>query len=269
MMLDDDIPEMYQFLPGIDKIQRPYREIQADLLVILDASDAERIGAVKTLVKAPTLNIDHHISNTKFANFWVIDDKAAATAEMIYQLLRLSSAKSINLDIAVCLYTAIATDCGFFRYANTTSATLRYAAELIDYGVQPHIISEHMDTRSLQSLILLKKVLETLEFHHERQIAVITVDTQESGGTSESTEGFINYPRNISGVEIAVMLKVIDAKTTRVSMRSKNTDVSKIALAFGGGGHKRAAGCTLNGELSVLKLRLIQQIIQELAVHDD
>lgn len=263
MILDDDIPNLYKFLPDIQNINRPTdKRIKADLLIVLDASDVNRIGKVKDAIDAPILNLDHHISNLKFADYWYIDSQSAATGEIILQLLQIMQA-DINLDIANCLYTAIATDCGFFRYANTSANTLRYAAYLLECGVQPHIISENLETKPLSSITTLVKILETLELYHHGQIAAITIST-ELVDMGENTEGFINYPRNIEGVEIAIMFKIVEPDTVRISMRSKNADVSKIALSFGGGGHIRAAGCTLKGNIAETKEKVFNAAIKQL-----
>ncbi|HEY3424531.1 MAG TPA: bifunctional oligoribonuclease/PAP phosphatase NrnA [Negativicutes bacterium] len=262
MLLDDEIPPVYHFLPGNQDIIRPDSPVYADLLIVLDASDVERIAEVKNCVDAPILNIDHHISNTKFAKYWYIDSKSAATGEIILQLLKMMNA-IVTLDIAICLYTAIATDCGFFRYANTSANTLRSCATLMECGVQPHVIAEYLETKPLASIMTLTKVLETLEIYHQGQIAIITV-MQDILDTTENTEGFINYPRNIEGVEIAIMFKCVSENAVRVSFRSKAVDVSQIALAFGGGGHVRAAGCTVVGRFVEAKGRVIQAAIKHL-----
>lgn len=264
MVLDDELPALYSFLPGFAKICRPdalSREV--DLLVVLDASDVERIAGVKDAVNAPILNIDHHISNTKYADFWYIDSKAAATGEIIYELLELMNA-SVSKDMAVCLYTAIATDCGFFRYANTTSATLRCVAELMDFGAEPSAISEVLETKPLKSITTLTKVLGTLETYENGKIAAVTVAPEIVDDSSETTEGFINYPRNIEGVEIAMMFRPTEAGT-RISFRSRGADVSKLALSFGGGGHMRASGCTVTGDFPTAKERVLEAAAKLLA----
>jgi phosphoesterase RecJ-like protein len=253
ILLDDDIPVFYSFLPGSDKICRPGdKQRKPDLLVVLDASDPERIAGVKAVVDADVLNIDHHVSNTRFADYLYLNSKAAATGEIIFEILRNLQAP-ITPTIAVNLYTAIATDCGFFRYANTTSTTLRYAGDLVDAGAKPHIISENLETKPLESIITLKKVLDTLEMRENGKIAAITISQDINDNPQNNTEGLINYPRNIEGVEIAIMFKIVDTQTTRVSFRSRNADVSKLALSFGGGGHIRAAGCTVNTSFDAAK----------------
>lgn len=262
MYIDDDIPLVYHFLPGVENVKKPEGKVEADLLVVLDASDDERIGKVKNITDAPMLNIDHHISNIKFADFWYLDTKAAATGEIIMELLTLIQAK-VTPEIATALYTAIATDCGFFRYANTTANTMIQAARLIEYGARPNIIAEALETKPLNTILALKEVLDSLEFYADGQVATITLLPELLEATS-TTDGFINYPRNIEGVEVAVMFKVVEEGSVRISMRSKEVDVSKIALLFGGGGHKRAAGCTLNGDIASVKDKLLTAICNHL-----
>jgi len=263
MILDDDIPALFNFLPGYQAIQKPTMKVMsADLLVVLDASDIERIGKVKEYTQAPILNIDHHISNTKFADYWYIDQRSAATGEIILQLLTLLKV-TISADIATCLYTAIATDCGFFRYANTSAQTMRYAADLMECGAKPHLISESMETKPLESILTLAKVLETLELHHNGEIATITILPNTLNNLA-STEGFINYPRVIEGVEIAIMFKVMSEGMVRISFRSKTVDVSTLALAFGGGGHARAAGCAIMGRIDDVTREVLEATIKQL-----
>ena len=265
MLLDDAVPPGYQFLPNWRKIIRPgdNEHLRSDLLVVLDASDFDRIGRVGQAVTAPILNIDHHISNTRFADYLCLDCRAAATGEIVLQLLRLMN-QAITADMASCLYTAIATDCGFFRYANTTPATLHCAADLVSAGAQPHVISEALDRRPLASLRTLTEVLQTIEMHHNGTIATIAIHPGMLTDSNESSEGFIDYPRSIEGVEVAILFRAMDDHTVRVSMRSHRVDVSKVALAFGGGGHVRAAGCTVHGGLEQAKERVVEAIRQKI-----
>ncbi|MBP2642624.1 MAG: phosphoesterase RecJ domain protein [Firmicutes bacterium] len=268
VLLDDEIPAVYSFLPGVDKVRRPSEVIEADFLVVVDASDRERITGVSETVRAKVINLDHHISNTKFADYWYVDSAAAATGEIILRLIRLMGGK-VTLSSAVNLYTAIVTDSGFFRYANTTATTLRFAADLVECGVTPNLISEYLDTKPLSSITTMLEVLKTLDIQSNGKVASITVEPEMLQEGGESTEGLINYPRNISGVEIAIMFKKVASNTTRVSLRSRNADVSRLALAFGGGGHMRAAGCTVEGEFDQAKKKILEaagKILTELSV---
>lgn len=267
VILDDDIPALYAFLPDVKSVEKPAEPIEADLLVVLDASDIERIGKTRDMVTAPILNIDHHISNTKFADYLLLDTKAAATGSILYEML---SHMNFELDemTATCLYTAIATDCGFFRYANTTSDTMRYAAELLNHGVRPEYVSEALETKPAKSINTLIRVLETLEFSCNGKVASVTIplDILEDG---ENTDSFINYPRSIEGVEVAVMFKQAESDLTRVSLRSKELDVSSIALSFGGGGHQRAAGCSIQSPLAEAKAKTLTAVAGALGQYYD
>ncbi|MDU2065774.1 MAG: bifunctional oligoribonuclease/PAP phosphatase NrnA [Sporomusaceae bacterium] len=263
MLLDDIVPPYLFFLPGHENIFQPVSPVQADLLVVLDASDEERLGKVKETVKAPVLNIDHHVSNTAFADYLFLDTAASATSEIIYGLLRETKAV-VSADMAVCLYTGIATDSGFFRYTNTSPQTMRFAAELMEAGAQPHKIAETLELRSVESLTTMADILKTLEFFADNQIAFLTASPEVLAKGSDHTEGLINYPRSIEGVEVSALFKVVDEQTVRISMRSKHVDVSKIALALGGGGHVRAAGCTFIGTISAAKEMIYKLAVREL-----
>lgn len=256
-LIDDNIPHNLEYMPGHHTIGKPEKKLHhVDLLIILDASDFERIGRVRGVVDAPVLNIDHHISNNDFADYVYLDANRAATGEILYQLFK---AMNIEIDrtIAVCLYTAIATDCGFFRFSNTTPFTMRCAAELIECGVQPNLVSEETEKKPLSTIQTLSKVLDSLEVFHDGKISCITI-TSEILELCDSTEGFIDFARIIDGVDLAVMVKYQEEQICRVSMRSKGLDVSVIAGKFGGGGHKRAAGCTVNKSLSETKALIVE-----------
>nr|WP_320145884.1 bifunctional oligoribonuclease/PAP phosphatase NrnA [uncultured Anaeromusa sp.] len=247
--LDDEVPPAYRFLPGWERIQRlPEHSVSltGDLLVVLDASDKGRIGRVGECLEAPLLNIDHHVSNMEYADELYLDVKAAATGEIITQLAEEFQC-FLSAAAADALYVAIATDCGFFRYANTTPQTLRMAALLVEAGARPAELSEALESRPYAEVVALREVLDTLEVTAAGRVAYITV-TPEVAARIDSTEGFINYPRTLEGVEVAVLFKFQDDQHARVSLRSKGADVSQVALSFGGGGHTRAAGCSVEGD---------------------
>ena len=265
MLLDDAVPSSFSFFPGVDLIKQPQGVISADLLIVFDSSDVERLGRVKDQVVAPILNIDHHLSNTHFADYWLVDSSASATAEIVYSLLKFLNA-ALTTDMAICLYTGIVTDSGFFRYASTSPKTMRYGAELIELGVKPHYIADLLETRSKESLTVMAEVLRTLEFYDDSQIAVLTITPEIVAKGNDYTEGLINYPRSIENVEIAVVFKIVDTTTIRISLRSKNVDVSTIAVTLGGGGHARAAGCTFDGPVVAAKQRIIELASSVLAV---
>ena len=261
VFVDDDINKSLSFIPGIDKVQKPEAGVivEADLFVVVDASSFDRVGICNEVVKAPVLlNIDHHISNTEFADFLYLDAEAAAAGEIMCDLFE-AMGWEYDEAIAVDFYTAITTDCGSFRYSNTTSKTMQRAAKLLDYGVKPNEISDMLDIRSRKTTELLAKVLPSLTFDYEGKVAHITI-TNDLYDKETQTDSFVSYPRYTEGVEVAVMFKAVEPEVTRVSMRSSNVDVASVALSFGGGGHLRAAGCTIYAPVEEAKAQLLAAI---------
>ena len=258
---DDLINKSFSFIPGIDMVQRPEpgSKLAADLLVVIDASSFDRIGIVAEVVEyKQLLNIDHHISNTRFADYLYLDAKAAATGEIMCELLQEMN-WPVGHDIAECLYIAISTDCGSFRYANTTPKTMRAGAWLLEQGVQPNEISDKLDMKSRLTVEMLAKVLPSLTFDADGKIAYLTI-TNDLYNKDANTDSFVNYPRYIDGVEVAIMFKAVEPKVTRVSMRSSNVDVAQVALSFGGGGHIRAAGCTIYAPVEEAREQLLAKL---------
>ncbi len=257
--IDDTVRKNLHVLPHFEEIRRPNdgEKFDADLLLILDTSP-DRIGKVRDLTDAPILNIDHHITN-KGKDVELFDEpKAAATCEIIFKLADELGAE-ITPDIATCLYTGIATDTGFFQFSNTRAETLRIASELINLGVKPHWISEELEKRSAAEVLGMKTALNSLKIFYGGKVAgmFLTLDDMKK---IDSTEGFIDLIRVIDGVDVAFMISEKADKVCRVSMRSKGVDVSKVANELGGGGHIRAAGCTLYKNLAEAEEILVEAI---------
>jgi len=254
---NDIIPDKYKFLPGQELITC-IDDITAalDILIVLDCGDADRLGnGICLLEKAKTvINIDHHISNTMFGNLNLVDTNAAATAEIVYQVIKLTGAR-LDMDIATCLYTAIVADTGCFRYDNTTQVTHTICGELISLGVKSNrIITRLFHERTLPQLKILGMAVNSLKIFHGGKTAVmmVTKDMMEDSGAAQGDlENVIDFGRDVSGVEIAVLMKEVEDNSVRIGFRAKDdVDVSSIARGFGGGGHKKASGCTLKGSLS-------------------
>lgn len=260
LVCDDKIPESLKFIPYTDKIVRfqDGDKVEADLLVILDASSADRVGNVIECVKAPILNIDHHISNTEYADFLYLDTKAAATGEIVYNLLKELNVK-IDVNMAIPMYTAIATDCGFFRFSNTTENTMICAAKLLKIGVSPEYVSNKLGVKRKKDVLYVGKILPTMKFYENDKIATIEISLENYDEDIE-TNTLISYPRYIEGVDVAIQFKQVEPEFTRISMRSKDTDVSEIALLFGGGGHKKAAGCGIKANLEDAKKLVLDAV---------
>lgn len=267
----DETPSDFLFLPGIDMIKDYEDDHEIDLLIAVDASDVDRLGKNKDLINSAkiVINIDHHISNTSFGNINVVDSKASATGELIYKLIN-EIKIDIDEDIATCIYTAISTDTGSFMYDNTSAETHEIASNLIKYGANKENININIyQNRSLERTQLFIKSLTSLDLYFDNQVAIIKVTQdmlKETATTMEDTEGIISFVRDIGPVEVAVLMKEINSEETKVSMRSKKfVDVAKLTSVFNGGGHKKAAGCTINKpiiEVDKLLLNEIKKVIR-------
>lgn len=270
---ESSIPRRFSFLPGIDKIVRPHQVMETFHYVIaVDAADRSRVGEnVERLFhsEALILNIDHHITNDRFGSVNLIDPHASSTAEIIYQWLAHSPNVRWDSRLSTFLYTGILTDTGGFRYANTSANVLRYAAELIEYGAPAHEIADQaLETVTFKQTLCMQRALTTIETSANGQIAWLSLsqaDLQQIQATDADIEGIVNIPRKIIGVDVGIFFRETSEHTVKVSFRSRQkVDVSKIAQAFGGGGHPRAAGCTIEGTLEDVKRQVLQRVEAEL-----
>ena len=262
----DETPSDFLFLPGVDLIKDYEDGNEIDLLIAVDSSDADRLGKNKKLIDSAkeVINIDHHISNTNFGDINIIDSNASATGELIYKIIK-ELKIDIDKDIATCIYAAISTDTGSFMYDNTTAETHEIASDLIKYGADKENININIyQNRSLARTQLFIKSLNSLDMYFDNQVAIIKVTHEmlkETGTTMEDTEGIISFVRDIGTVEIAVLMKEVNADLTKISMRSKRyIDVAKLTSVFNGGGHKKAAGCAIGKPISEADKFLLVEI---------
>lgn len=268
LLKSDIIPNDFKFLPGINLIEK-YDDLDAiDLFIALDCGDKDRLGDNKEIFEKSrnTINIDHHISNNNFSDINIVDSSSSATGELVYRLIKQMNIE-IDKDIATNLYTALSTDTGSFKYESVSSDTHRIAADLLDQGIDKKMINIKLyENMSFIRMKLFIKSLTTLETFNDGKIAIVIVTQEmlkETGADLEDTEGIISFIRKIETVEVACILKEIDIKNIKVSMRTKEyLDASKICNKFSGGGHKRAAGCTINEDIEKTK-ELIVKSIQE------
>ncbi len=251
----DPIPPNLAFVPGAGAVvDAGATRGSFDTALFLDCASLDRIGgATADLERAgPILNVDHHSSNQRYGEINYVEPQAAACGEVTYDLIR-ALGVALDVEMAVGLYVAIVTDTGSFRYQSVTARTHRIAAQLLGLGVRPAEVAERIwDNRSLASLRLEAAALRTLE--REGELAWMDVTPQmlaESGAAAYETEGLVNLPRSLEGVEVAVLFSDEGRGEVRVSLRSTaRVDVSTVAVSLGGGGHARAAGCTLGMSLA-------------------
>lgn len=266
VVMHDGVPRIYQNLPFAD------RAIQADAVppndaVILLECDGIKRTLLAGLEDCFLINIDHHVSGRDFAHINWIDSTVMATAELVYRLARLACVP-VDADIATCLYTALMTDTGSFMFEGTNEHTFTVARELVLAGADPAHCARHIYFgHSTAKMRLLGAALSNLS--REGPLAWIWV-TQEQmqrfGAREEDCEGLVNYALSIADVQVAIFFRELPDQRYRISLRSKGeVNVSKVAEYFGGGGHKCASGCSLDGPLVIAVSRVVERLRSEAA----
>jgi len=252
--LEKDIPA-----PGFDAESAERLLGAADVLAVLDISVPARLGPLEPYVRAyegEIVVIDHHLGPTGFRGVDCRDTTAAATAELLHQLL-VEWGAEITSEMATALYAAIAYDTGGFRYSNTTARTHQVAAELIGHGADIHEINQRVfESVSPTRARLLSRVFGEFHLEEDGRLAWIALSSdlmEEAGAEAEDVEGVVEALRSLEHVEMAILFKELEKGATKVSFRSAgDVDVSRLAGRFGGGGHKNAAGAFLKRPLAVV-----------------
>ena len=252
LLAQEPLPRPLHFLCP-DGISVSQVEQPVDVMISVDCGDFLRTGlSERTRGMARLLvNIDHHVTNPNFGDVnWVVPE-ATASAEMIYHLA-MNMGRKISPPIALALYAALLVETGSFRYQNTTSKTLKICAELIESGADIQKISCALfETNSRAKLNLLSEMLSQIAIDSDKKIAWVKISLSQikaAQAVDSDTNDFIDFLRSIDGVEVAVLFREVHSTQYKVSLRSKGrVDVSLIAKALGGGGHRNASGCTLNG----------------------
>jgi bifunctional oligoribonuclease and PAP phosphatase NrnA len=263
----DRTPQMYAFLPDAGVIVNRLGPLDGfDAVFVLDCSEIERMGEEAPRIAGirRIVNIDHHISNDRYGHLTLTDPEASSTGEMIFRLID-GMGIELTRDMAVNLYTAILTDTGAFRYSNTGPKTFAVAGRLLEKGADPAWIAQMVyETFPAVKIRLLGRALSTLEFDWQGRIAAVTVSKkmlEDAGAQWEHTEGFVEFPRSIEGVQVAVFFSEISEGVFKVSLRSKGRfSVEEVAREFGGGGHINAAACRIQGDYDAVKRRLFDAI---------
>jgi phosphoesterase RecJ-like protein len=270
-----ELPHNFSFLPGSSFIQKelPSQSNFFSHLLLLDCGSPDRVhDHFPEELKGRKLNhivVDHHRTERPFADVALIDPEASATGEIIFHLAH-RLCYPIGRDFATCIYTAIFTDTGSFRFSNTTAESLEIAASLVRAGADPQKIAEEVyENQPEERLRLLAHVLNTLEVLFEGRVALITIRKEfiERYHQAERyIEGFVDYPRSLRGVVIAIQIReIFEDKEYKLSMRSKGVyDAEAIARRFGGGGHQHAAGCTLYGSYKDILAQILRAVEEEL-----
>lgn len=265
---DDAIPRAYRFLPLMDQVFQPSElpDHPYDRAVVVDCGDVGRVGDAQPLLTPieTVINIDHHVGNTCFGHLNWVDPTAAATGELIMHLIEYAG-WAVDGAVATALYTSIVTDTGSFRFANTTAATLRVAATLREQGAAVGVIMHELyERRSLASMRLLASVLPSMALSDDGRVAWLAIaidDMNRCGANQEDLDGLLDYPRAIDGVEVAILFRQIAPGRIKVGLRANGgVDVYAVAAHFGGGGHRKASGCTFHGDLHQAQAAILLEV---------
>ena len=263
------LPMYLDFLPNFDKVVNKLPK-KIDLMISFDCGSFDRLG----IDEKPSflINIDHHISNTKYGDINIIDANAASSSQVVYNMLKENNIE-IDKDSALCMYAALVTDTGSFQYESVTDKVFKMAADLVGRGVRADFVARMLFQRDrLSRLRLLAKAYDTIEMCCDGKVAFVEITKEMmeiTGAIKEDTDTVVNSIRAIASVEVACMLRE-DDEGIKISLRSKDyADVSKVAIKYQGGGHIRAAGATIKGEFDFSKVKnMLKNDLKEILRRD-
>ena len=266
MSVVSNVPFNYKFLPNINLAQRYFdQSLVYDLVITLDVAAIDRVRDAKIFFDRGkcTVNIDHHKTNPKYGDYQIIEPEASSCGEVLYNYFKKYNWE-ITKDAAICLYIAIMTDTGNFRFENTNPNAFRAVAELVELGVEPAKLYKLCYESKTKNLVMFQNYcVNKAEFLDDNKIvytAVYKKDLEKFSAGDDYTDGIAETLRSIDSTEVSFVLKEVDSKLTKISMRSKTVDVAKICEVFGGGGHTFAAGCTIKASIKDSIAKILKEI---------
>ncbi len=279
ILVPSPVPAPYRFLDPEGRIEHldadspPQGLSDCQVVVVLDCGEWKRLaklGPVLEPLAATKVCIDHHQGNSGFADVALLDTEAAATAELIYEMLIEEEGVELDFEMAQALYVSLVTETGGFQYSNTSAKLHRMTAHLIEQGVDPNQVHIELDQRKpARQIRFLARALQTLEVDDENGLAWVAVGPeifQETGAETDDIVGLVSYPRSLDGVELAIMFFEDVPGSVKISFRSKRWfDVSQFARQFDGGGHVRASGALIESPLAEAVDRVTRAARKDLA----
>jgi phosphoesterase RecJ-like protein len=268
------IPHKYRFLDPENAIKNVSGDKSPDakIAIVLECPRYDRIGFVKELIdpRMIVINIDHHVDNEMYGQINIVDKKACAVGEILFDIFDCSG-NPFGAEVANPLYAALLSDTGCFKFSNTSSRCLRVAAALVDKGARPKPIAENIFSSTTAGTLKLSGfVLQNMKLYANEKICVFRLgkgDPARFGASMENSEGLIDYTMMINGVQIGVLIKEVDSNTVKVSLRSRDgIDVCAFANSRGGGGHVNAAGFTLNESFDLAEPMIVKALSEYLHV---
>jgi phosphoesterase RecJ-like protein len=269
---EDACPQWLKFLPGTSHIKNAADNPKVDyqVAIVLDCGDLKRLGAVEKLIdgRKPLINIDHHVTNRSFGSVNVVRPKASSCCEMIFDLFK-EAHYPLNRDIAILLYAGIMTDTGSFRYENTTARSHSVAEELMAFKFSAARMYDRLYTGlPVSDLKLFTSVIHKAQLLDGNRVYCVCLSKPVMARFSKSfdlKEKLFAFLRSVEGIEVAVILTELNSHEVRVNLRSQNNfDVAALASQFDGGGHKKAAGCKVQGPLSKARQTICRAIHKKL-----
>lgn len=266
-VMEDPVPAAYRWLPGAEGLRSP-RESEPfpDTFVVIDASRRFRVGTAANLIGPETrlVVVDHHVENQPEGDVIFVDTTYAASGEIVAELF-FRAGLPMDVETAQCLYVAILTDTGGFRYANTNPRTHRITARLLETGINAAAISARVfDSMTYAKFLLMKRILNRIQLCEDGRVAyaeLLPSDLDETCAKAEDLDNLITYGRSIDGVQVAILFQVLDAKTTKISLRSTpEFDSTQVAEFFGGGGHPGAAAAVLSSPVSDARAAVLERV---------
>jgi phosphoesterase RecJ-like protein len=264
----DPAPPALAEFPGVAGIEiAPRVDDPGDCVIVMECGDLSRTG-VDGLDRGFVINIDHHLGNSMYGAVNWFDQSAAACGEMVFALVR-ELGVPLSYEIATHIYVTILTDTGSFHYSSISPTTFDICRQCMEAGVSPPLVARSVfDSSTLGGLKLYGAVLNLMEIDPTGRLATVVVDratAQASGGSYEDLDGLNNLPLTVKGIQAVLFFKENGPDDWRVSMRSKGTvDVRRVAVEFGGGGHRNAAGCSARGRLADLKPLFREKVTSEI-----
>lgn len=268
MVAISKIPDVYSYLPHLSEVKNVDdldKSREYDLVINVDVAALDRACDAKILFEKAkfTVNIDHHKTNIAYGNLNFINPDASSTGEVLFGCFENMNWK-VNLDCAICLYTAILTDTGSFRFDNTKPSTFEVASKLVEIGVQPSDIYKKVYESDSKTLVMFQAhCISKAKFLEDDKIAYTLVykkDMEKFSAGDDCMEGLTEKLRAIVTTRIAFVAKEMKSGGTKISMRSKFADVAEICSVFGGGGHKFAAGCTIKAPVEDAAKKVLGEI---------
>lgn len=272
MLILSKLPRIYEFLPNIREaksLDKFDKSREYDLVIAVDVASKDRMIDAQILFERAkfSVNIDHHRTNDNYGSLAIVEPKASSSGEVLYKMLKNLGWK-INLDTATAIYTAIMTDTGGFRFENTNAEVFRIAAELTDIGINPKDLYKLCyETKSKATVMFQNYCVAKAVFSPDDKIVYTTVykkDMEKYGAGDDSTDGIAEALRAIDSTDVSFVVREVDAKVCKVSMRSKVVNIANVCSVFGGGGHKFAAGCTIKLSCDEAVKKLLAEIDKEI-----